>query len=255
MPLEKNSYLRIQCFLNHVESRFDQIRYSVFLHNDCLIWSGLEQEDMRSLYRYFVSNVLPQARPAGVDANVAGFLTGPQDIRNPETPVRAPRVFIEGAQEDMEMYLVVYQSGGANVCFLISGSALMDLPFYRELETFIAPQVKSLAAMVAEQPPQRPSVYACAAPGLPLCLPDRRFALTAAARPTIHDNCNNTRDPSCRYIYFNYVNLALKSTMHFGGVASVQPEIMRMLCGIHEDLYRYCDADAVHGGAAARPRL
>lgn len=52
LPLDKNTYLRIQCFVNLTESAFDAIKYSVFVYNDHLVWSGLEQDDMRVLYRY-----------------------------------------------------------------------------------------------------------------------------------------------------------------------------------------------------------
>ena len=51
LPLDRNTYLSIQCFINMTEERFKFIKYSAFLFNDYLVTSGLEQEDIRPLYR------------------------------------------------------------------------------------------------------------------------------------------------------------------------------------------------------------
>lgn len=58
MPLDKNTYLKVQCFINLTETTFPQIKHSVFLHGDNLIWSGLEQDDMRALYRLLTGGFL-----------------------------------------------------------------------------------------------------------------------------------------------------------------------------------------------------
>ena len=38
LPLDKNTYLRIQCFINLLEANHPQIKYSSFLYNDQLVW-------------------------------------------------------------------------------------------------------------------------------------------------------------------------------------------------------------------------
>lgn len=38
LPLDKNTYLRIQCFINLIEASFTQIKYTAFLYNDQLVW-------------------------------------------------------------------------------------------------------------------------------------------------------------------------------------------------------------------------
>jgi hypothetical protein len=81
LPVDKNVYLRIQSFVNWTENNFPSIEYSCFLYRylpspstsslplplqlspgfsfnpprvhgcrDHLVWSGLEQEDMRTMY-------------------------------------------------------------------------------------------------------------------------------------------------------------------------------------------------------------
>jgi hypothetical protein len=79
LPLDKNSYLRVQCLVNQIEVAFPCVRVpgfffslslslsllfhqivaacscivsTVFLFNDHVVWSGLEQDDIRALYRF-----------------------------------------------------------------------------------------------------------------------------------------------------------------------------------------------------------
>jgi len=40
------------------ENMFPDITYSCFLHSDHLVWSGLEQDDIRVLYRCLKSGLL-----------------------------------------------------------------------------------------------------------------------------------------------------------------------------------------------------
>lgn len=38
MPLDKNTYLHVQCFINLLEASFSSIKYTAFLYNDQLVW-------------------------------------------------------------------------------------------------------------------------------------------------------------------------------------------------------------------------
>jgi len=38
LPLDKNTYLRVQCFINHLEASFPTVKYTAFLYNDQLVW-------------------------------------------------------------------------------------------------------------------------------------------------------------------------------------------------------------------------
>uniref|UniRef100_A0A673AJU2 CCZ1/INTU/HSP4 first Longin domain-containing protein n=1 Tax=Sphaeramia orbicularis TaxID=375764 RepID=A0A673AJU2_9TELE len=59
-PLDKMTYLKIQSFVNRVEESLSLIKYTAFLYNDQLIWSGLEQDDMRILYKYLTTSLFPR---------------------------------------------------------------------------------------------------------------------------------------------------------------------------------------------------
>jgi hypothetical protein len=54
LPVNKNVYLKIQSFLNCLEHTFDPIRYTSFMYKNQLVWSGLEQEEMKILYKFVV---------------------------------------------------------------------------------------------------------------------------------------------------------------------------------------------------------
>ncbi|KAJ8881119.1 hypothetical protein PR048_017592 [Dryococelus australis] len=59
LPLDKQTFLRVQCFVNLVEAMFSQVQHTAFLYNDQLVWSGLEPDDMQVVYRYLVTSLLP----------------------------------------------------------------------------------------------------------------------------------------------------------------------------------------------------
>lgn len=57
LPVDRNVYLRIQCFINLCENQFGCIKYCSFLYKDHLLWSGLEQDDIRVLLRFLINYV------------------------------------------------------------------------------------------------------------------------------------------------------------------------------------------------------
>lgn len=38
LPLDKITFLRVQCFMNLVEAMFSQVKYTAFLYNDQVVW-------------------------------------------------------------------------------------------------------------------------------------------------------------------------------------------------------------------------
>jgi len=37
-PLDKNTYLRVQCFISQLEGAIPEVLYSVLMYNDSLVW-------------------------------------------------------------------------------------------------------------------------------------------------------------------------------------------------------------------------
>ena len=48
----------MQSFINLTESTFPDVAYTCFLYSQQLVFSGLEQDDMRILYRYITAGFL-----------------------------------------------------------------------------------------------------------------------------------------------------------------------------------------------------
>ncbi|XP_048575967.1 vacuolar fusion protein CCZ1 homolog isoform X2 [Nematostella vectensis] len=215
LPLDKNTFLKIQSFVNLIEHTFSQIKYTAFLYSDKLVWSGLEQEDMRILYKYLVTSLFP----ATIDSELADrssqgyvviqpkshhgrFVTGPPDLKDIPTPRKPPRIFVNTDTEQEELLLICYKALDATICLLVS-APFPTLDFFKKLDMFIGPQLTTLANVICEQSSKK----------------------------------SLSSDQQYRYIYFNHMNLAQKSTIHSkkASVAGVSPEIMRLLGDISAD--------------------
>ncbi|MCI4384193.1 hypothetical protein PGIGA_G00036010 [Pangasianodon gigas] len=278
-PLDKMTYLKIQSFVNRVEESLSLVKYTAFLYNDQLIWSGLEQDDMRILYKYLTTSLFPRhtepelagrdspLRPevtgnllhygrsgleqddmrilykylttslfprhtepelAGRDSplrpEVTGnllhygrFLTGPANLKDPDTKFRFPRIFVNTDNSYEELHLIVYKAMSAAVCFMINASVELTREFCEQLDALVGPQLTLLASDICEQ-------YNI----------NRRIS-------------GPEKEPQFKFIYFNHMNLAEKSTIHMRKTASVcltsvHPDLMKILGDINSDFARV-DAD------------
>ncbi|XP_075035768.1 vacuolar fusion protein CCZ1 homolog isoform X1 [Mixophyes fleayi] len=226
-PLDKMTYLKIQSFINRVEEGLSLVKYTAFLYNDQLIWSGLEQEDMRILYKYLTTSLFPrftEPELAGRDSPIrpempgnlqhyGRFLTGPLNLNDPEAKFRFPKIFVNTEDKYEELYLIVYKAMSASVCFMIDASVQLTPDFCRKLDSLIGPQLTVLASDICEQ-------YNI----------NRRIS-------------GSEKEPQFKFIYFNHMNLAEKSTIHLKKTpsvshTSVQPELMKILGDINNDFTR-----------------
>ncbi|XP_025082631.1 vacuolar fusion protein CCZ1 homolog [Pomacea canaliculata] len=221
LPLDKNTYLRIQCFINRLEATFPFVKYTAFLYNDKLVWSGLEQDDMRTLYQYLTTTLFPtymaqehqgggQVKSQAVGASqYCKFLTGPPDLTDERSMGKLPRVFVSTETDNEEFYLLVYRAMSATICLLVNVKCPLNVPMCRKLDAMMAPQMTKLASDIKEQHYQRAPPQSAA-------------------------------DPVYKYIYFNHMNLAQQTTMHTdlqkqAGI-TIPQEIMRLLNDINADL-------------------
>ncbi|XP_070951439.1 vacuolar fusion protein CCZ1 homolog B isoform X4 [Macaca nemestrina] len=168
-PLDKMTYLKIQSFVNRVEESLNIVKYTAFLYNDQLIWSGLEQDDMRILYKYLTTSLFPR---------------------------------------HMEP-----EAMSAAVCFMIDASIQPTLDFCRRLDSVVGPQLTVLASDICEQ-----------------------FNINKRMS-------GSEKEPQFKFIYFNHMNLAEKSTVHMRktpsvSLTSVHPDLMKILGDINSDFTR-----------------
>ncbi|XP_077852256.1 vacuolar fusion protein CCZ1 homolog B isoform X2 [Macaca mulatta] len=168
-PLDKMTYLKIQSFINRMEESLSIVKYTAFLYNDQLIWSGLEQDDMRILYKYLTTSLFPR---------------------------------------HMEP-----EAMSAAVCFMIDASIQPTLDFCRRLDSVVGPQLTVLASDICEQ-----------------------FNINKRMS-------GSEKEPQFKFIYFNHMNLAEKSTVHMRktpsvSLTSVHPDLMKILGDINSDFTR-----------------
>lgn len=218
LPLDKNTYLRIQCFINSLEATFPFIKYTAFLYNEKLVWSGLEQEDMRIMYKYLTSSLFPtyleqelqgQGRPPSGFGHFGRFMTGPPDLNDERNMGKLPRVYVNTEEIDEECYLIVYTALSATICLLVNVRSPLNVFLCRKLDAMLGPQMTKLASDIGEQ-------YS------------RRVASL------------NSAEPVFKYVYFNHMNLAQQTTVHIdlqkrSGV-NIPPDILRLLGDINADL-------------------
>ncbi|XP_025235509.1 vacuolar fusion protein CCZ1 homolog B isoform X1 [Theropithecus gelada] len=226
-PLDKMTYLKIQSFINRVEESLNIVKYTAFLYNDQLIWSGLEQDDMRILYKYLTTSLFPRhmepelaGRDSPIRAEMPGnlqhygrFLTGPLNLNDPDAKCRFPKIFVNTHDAYEELHLIVYKAMSAAVCFMIDASIQPTLDFCRRLDSVVGPQLTVLASDICEQ-----------------------FNINKRMS-------GSEKEPQFKFIYFNHMNLAEKSTVHMRktpsvSLTSVHPDLMKILGDINSDFTR-----------------
>jgi len=202
LPVDKNVYLRIQSYINLTEDRVPKVQYAAFLYRDHLVWSGLEQDDMRTVYAYLISSMASAdikqdvGTPPKIRGRV-GFVTGPEDPNNPNTGIVAPRVFV--GSNSQQFCLIVYELHDILSLFLIEKSSLYELSLYQQLDAYIVPHLNFLAPVLSE-----------------------------------HYTRKHGNEDQYRYIYFNHMNLAMKTSLRQKG-ADLPRETTKMLNEIHSD--------------------
>ncbi|XP_051789628.1 LOW QUALITY PROTEIN: vacuolar fusion protein CCZ1 homolog [Erpetoichthys calabaricus] len=233
-PLDKMTYLKIQSFVNQMEQSLNLVKYTAFLYNDQLIWSGLEQDDMRILYKYLTTSLFPRhsepelaGRDSPMRPEMSGnllhygrFLTGPTNLKDPEAKFRFPKIYVNTENGYEELHLIVYKAMSAAVCFMINATAELTREFCEQLDNLVGPRLTLLASDICE-----------------------------------HHNINrrtpgSKRSPIFKFIYFNHMNLAEKSTIHMRKTASVSltsvhPDLMKILGDINSDFSRVDDDEEI----------
>lgn len=231
LPLDKNTYLQVQCFINLLESSFPAVKYTAFLYNDQLVWSGLEQEDMRIMYKYLTTSLFPsyqdqEFQPGSGSGQTASmirhpssqssssmhygkFVTGPPSMSDENNMGKVPRVYINTEEDNEECFLLVYRALSASICLLLKTSTTLNFELCRKLDSFLGPRLSTLASEIGEQYSKRPQ---------------------------------SGSEPMFKYIYFNHMNLAQKTTVHVDNKRSpnlyITHETLRLLTDISNDLKR-----------------
>lgn len=134
LPLEQHLFLRIQNFINMIESTFDTVKHCIFLYNEQIVWSGINCKDLTSLYEYLTATIFPKytqhdSQGGSLPQNYAFtashhgvFITGPESFN---CDIEIPKIYIyDGPNKKEEFgmyYLIIYRSVNATICMLVDG--------------------------------------------------------------------------------------------------------------------------------------
>ncbi|KAK2152106.1 hypothetical protein LSH36_339g00079 [Paralvinella palmiformis] len=222
LPLDKNMYLRIQCFINLLEATFPHILYTAFLYQDQLVWSGLEQEDMRVLYTYLTTNLFPaymeqefqglkatssSSSLTSLHSHYGKYILGPTNLADESSAGRIPRLYINKDQAVLECHLLVYKAHSASVCLVIDGNYGLMFDLFKRLDKFLGPQLSALASDIGDYYARKPQ---------------------------------SSSESQFKYVYFNLMNLAQKTSIHTDSrklaVTGVSPDVIKLISDLNEDL-------------------
>ncbi|GIX67544.1 vacuolar fusion protein CCZ1 homolog [Caerostris darwini] len=234
LPLERNSFLKILCFINQVEEKFRCIKYSVFLYNDQLVWSRLEPEDTQILYQHLSLELIPsfidselkggafspsRTSPFGPGSHFGRFMTGPKSMEDLSSLQKIPKIYLNNGQ--ICCYLIAYRALNATICLLVEDSVELKLEFFKNLDAELGNQLSNLASEIGEH-----------------------YSKTIS-------QLNAEQQSKFMYMYFNHMNLAEKTTMHADkkctGHALIPSDIMKLFGDFYTDLSKMKDSGEIIG--------
>ncbi|XP_077298128.1 vacuolar fusion protein CCZ1 [Arctopsyche grandis] len=217
LPLDRLSFLKVQCLINLIEAHFSEIKQSVFFYNDQLIWNGISPDDLQVVYKYLVGSLLPaqienelQGRPQVNAQHFGCFISPPGGFHQASDLFKITKVHLNYDTNVGVSYLVIYRALAATVCFFIDGDINPTIELMQKIDAFVGPQLTSIASEIGEQCGKESSSVT-----------------------------NQVDQATPKYLYFNQLNVAYKSTVHLdnrcSGNISVHSDVLKLVADINSD--------------------
>ncbi|XP_050436347.1 vacuolar fusion protein CCZ1 homolog [Adelges cooleyi] len=226
LPLDNNVHLYAQSFLNSIENSFQQVKYTMLLYNDSLVWSGLSKRQTQLIYSYIIMWVLPDmARDENVIKGnslkkclpsqlVGRFITNTWAIKTDSWNSdlgKVPVLWLNNESNGtFESYrLLVYKAHYSVVCMFAKMDCSLTTDLYNKLDQFLSTKLHLLSEKMKNAV-------------------EKNMALKMyAERPA-------------KFIYFNAMNLAIKNSLKLSNTSpsakssdfSLSPETLRILVDI-----------------------
>lgn len=202
LPVDKNVYLQLHRLVSEVEDRYRESVYaSSVLYGDHLIWSGLEQQDVRVLYKMLVSHLGTRTSeyPFFIDEVYS-------NIRKPDCKIISQGIRVFLADDIATPHtLVIYMHHQLIFAFVLKeGHETAQKGFFESLKSQLEGSV------------------------LPEALSE-------------HYGRKSMFDSQYKYIYFNQMNLALKTSLQGKG-DDIDPQTMETLKKMHDEFERSKDS-------------
>jgi len=250
-PVDRTTYLGIQYLSNLVEAEFPNLHSLTIMFNQLLIWSGLDQEDMRVLYTInqeknskFLYGYLARCKEGeelkknqmvtntatvGDPKRHGVYLTGP--LRRGIRAETAPLVFLKERREQ-PCRLVAFKLRGLSLFWMLD-----DLTFDDDAQALKQEQTLTMGEMNLLHPigvlrqQARENFYK----RLQIFLQPHVTKLVQDLER--HQERQQTQVEQFRFLYFNHQNLALKSCLRPPG-KKLSSETCRTLRDMHADFQR-----------------
>jgi len=183
------------------------------IYKDHLVWSSLDQDDIRVLYKLHTAHTSQDISDFQPILNICErfrnpqirFVTGPENPADESSPMHLQPVYIGPNAERYQ--LVIYHLGNLALFFLVKQEEALDRNWYLLVDTDIKRHLDDAHLGQA--------------------------ILDSFARKEVFDE-------QFKYIYFNRMNLALKTSLVHKG-SDITPVIMKMLSAMHEQFIHPTD--------------
>ncbi|KAH6573713.1 hypothetical protein BASA60_005895 [Batrachochytrium salamandrivorans] len=228
LPLEKSLYLFIATLILELESSFKYISKSCLFYRHHLLWSGIKSTaDMHTFYDYITDPETgkdtrrtcepgqKKGRGNSTNHSFSGFLIGPDDIYSSSNHVAIKQVFFKDISEKLALIVYQFQDDITYAVFVdilqpANVQALMDKHTYVQLKTHLDAVFVPLLQRVS------------------------------TAYQNYVKKIIETPEQTYKFISYNLVNMAIKSSMDITKAVSNLSELTTALNQLNSDLSRPC---------------
>lgn len=181
---------------------------------------------MKIVYHYLITKLLPEE----VKVELSGgsiprnhsspfvtlhhgrFITGPTNLKNIDDINNVPKIYVNLDSKPIWLYMIVYRALSSSVCiFLDAAETELTLELFRELDEFITPNLIPVVSDIAE------------------------YCAKQVSTPT----STNQNEFAPKFIYFNKLNLAYKSTVHLdnkqNGNVACNKDLLKIMSSMNGD--------------------
>ena len=231
MSLDRTIYLKIQSLLNLLEEKVPLVNKTVVMYCDQVIWSGLEQQDISLIYNYLKdlvnsnlnnNNNLQQSNNNANNNGLVRFLIdesirkqalkttvspttskstndSPSSIDNNNEYYEFEKVHL--GQKFEKYYLIPYNLSKLTFFIFIQVNQQFKLNILNKIDETLAPNMISILQDISEQ-----------------------------------RNLLQQEEKEIKYIYFNRLNLAQKSTLNLNNSKDTPKYIINLISQLSKDL-------------------
>lgn len=226
LPTPPGSFMKLHSLVSTVTMNIPEVSHVLLMYRDLLVWSDLDQDNTRILYTWW-SEFLARKSKVPLEPK---FWYGIHDPSKADSPINTPTVYLKDlfpsadpSGDGMNTFapspstattsddstaepnfasrgFVVLQGYGAACLFLVKPEAIEDRSFYRSLFDLVSPTLKESSMIMAK-------------------------------------SLETQENEEFMYIYFNAMNLALKSTIKSRSL-EIPRDTMSTLLDMHEYFQR-----------------